>query len=97
VLLILAAVYWLVDVKRNTKYAWVFTVVGMNAIFIYLFFETVGMQWVNHVVAIFTGDMLHLFLNVPHNIAALISAIATLVAEWGLCYWLYKRSIFFKL
>jgi predicted acyltransferase len=97
VLLILAAVYWLVDVKRNTKYAWVFTVVGMNAIFIYLFFETVGVQWVNHVVAIFTGDILHMFLNVPHNIAALISACATLVAEWGLCYWLYKRSIFFKL
>jgi hypothetical protein len=50
-----------------------------------------------HKVAIFTGDMLHLFLNVPLSIAALISAIATLVAEWGLCYWLYKRSIFFKL
>lgn len=97
VLLILAAVYWLVDVKRNTKYAWVFTVVGMNAIFIYLFFETVGVQWVNAKVAIFTGDMLHLFLNVPLGIAAVISAIAALVAEWGLCYWLYKRNIFFKL
>jgi len=97
VLLILAAVYWLVDVKRNTKYAWVFTVVGMNAIFIYLFFETVGAQWVNAKVAIFTGDMLHLFLNVPIGAAALVSAIAALIAEWGLCYWLYKRNIFFKL
>jgi predicted acyltransferase len=97
VLLILAAVYWLVDVKRNTKYAWIFTVVGMNAIFIYLFFETVGMQWVNAKVAIFTGDMLHLFLNVPAGVSALVSAIAALVAEWGLCYWLYKRNIFFKL
>jgi predicted acyltransferase len=97
VLLILAAVYWLVDVKRNTKYAWIFTVVGMNAIFIYLFFETVGMQWVNGKVAIFTGDMLHLFLNVPLGVAALVSALAALAAEWGLCYWLYKRNIFFKL
>ncbi|MES2064348.1 MAG: DUF5009 domain-containing protein [Bacteroidota bacterium] len=97
VLLILAAVYWLVDVKRNTKYAWIFTVVGMNAIFIYLFFETVGVQWVNGKVAIFTGDILHLFLNVPVGIAAVVSALATLVAEWGLCYWLYKRSVFFKL
>jgi predicted acyltransferase len=97
VLLILAAVYWLVDVKRNTKYAWIFTVVGMNAIFIYLFFETVGAQWVNRKVAIFTGDMLHLFLNVPLSIAAVVSACATLLVEWGLCYWLYKRSIFLKL
>ncbi|MBB5395786.1 acyltransferase family protein [Mucilaginibacter sp. AK015] len=97
VLLILAAVYWLVDVKRNNKYAWIFTVVGMNAIFIYLFFETVGAQWVNGKVAIFTGDMLHLFLNVPLGVAAVVSAIATLIAEWGLCYWLNKRNIFFKL
>nr|WP_199075265.1 DUF5009 domain-containing protein [Pedobacter sp. ASV19] len=97
VLLILAIVYWMVDVKRNTKYAWIFTVVGMNAIFIYLFFETVGVQWLNAKVAIFTGDMLHLFLNVPVNIAAVVSALAALIVEWGLCYWLYKRNIFFKL
>jgi len=97
VLLILAAVYWLVDVKQNIKYAWIFTVVGMNAIFIYLFFETVGVQWLNAKVAIFTGDMLHLFLNVSLNIAAVVSAFAALILEWGLCYWLYKRNIFFKL
>jgi predicted acyltransferase len=97
VLLMLAAVYWLVDVKRNTKYAWIFTVVGMNAIFIYLFFETAGAEWLNGRVAIFTGDMLHLFLNVPVSIAAVVSALATLITEWGLCYWLYKRNIFFKL
>lgn len=97
VLLILAAVYWLVDVQGKTKYAWIFTVVGMNAIFIYLFFETVGVQWLNARVAIFTGDALHLFLNVPLSIAAVLSAIAALIAEWGLCYWLYQRNIFFKL
>jgi predicted acyltransferase len=97
VLLILAAVYWLVDVKQNVRYAWVATVVGMNAIFIYLFFETVGVQWVNHTVSIFSGQMLNTFLSVPAQPAAVISAFATLLLEWGLCYWLYKRSIFFKL
>lgn len=97
VFLILAAVYWFVDVRQNTRYAWIATVVGMNAIFIYLFFETVGMQWLNSVVNIFTGEMLHLFLHVPAGIAALVSAFVTLLVEWSLCYWLYKRSIFFKL
>ncbi|AOM79466.1 acyltransferase family protein [Pedobacter steynii] len=97
VLLILAAVYWLVDVKGNVKYAWIFTVVGMNAIFIYLFFETVGLQWLNGKVAIFSGDLLHLFLNVPVSVAAIVSAITALVVEWFLCYWLYQRNIFFKL
>lgn len=97
VMLMLAVIYWLVDVKQNVKYAWIFTVMGMNAIFIYLFFETVGMQWLNGAVGIFTGSLLHLVLAIPPKIAELISALATWVAEWALCYWLYKQKIFFKL
>lgn len=97
VLLLLAAVYWIVDIKKNNKYAWIATVMGMNAIFIYLFFETVGMQWVNGAVDIFSGQMLHLFFGVPIAIAAVFSALLTLVLEWALCYWLYKRGIFFKI
>lgn len=97
VLLILAAVYALVDVLKYQRYAWIFTVVGMNAIFIYLLFETVGAQWLNKKVGIFTGDMLHTYLTVPIGPTALVTAIATLLLEWGLCYWLYKRKIFFKL
>jgi predicted acyltransferase len=97
VFLILAFIYWLVDVKRNVKYAWVFSVMGMNAIFIYLFFETVGMQWVNGAVHIFTGGLLQTIFGTPEAIAGLVSAVAALVLEWGLCYWLYKQKIFFKL
>ena len=84
VLLILAFLYWWIDIKAHSKYTWVAVVVGMNAIFIYLFFETVGAQWVNGVVAIF----------VPFKVLA---AFVTWGLEWGLCYWLYKRNIFFKL
>ncbi|RVT96467.1 DUF5009 domain-containing protein [Mucilaginibacter limnophilus] len=97
VLLILAATYWLVDIKQNVKYALVFTVVGMNAIFIYIFFETVGLHWLDSVVAIFTGDMLRTWFGIPVTVAALISALAVWFAEWGLCYWLYTKKIFFKL
>lgn len=84
VLLILAALYWWIDVKEHSRYTWIAVVVGMNAIFLYLFFETVGGQWVNGVVAIF----------VPIKI---LSALVTLFLEWYLCYWLYKKQIFFKL
>lgn len=97
VLLILAGTYWFVDVKQQTKYAWIFTVMGMNAIFIYVFFETLGMQWLNKTLAIFSGDLLHLLIGLPLSLAALVSALTVWIAEWGLCYWLYKRKIFFKL
>lgn len=97
VLLMQAFIYWLVDVKHHVKYAWLFSVMGMNAIFIYLFFETVGMQWVNGTVHVFTGAPLQTFLGTPAAVAALVSALAALALEWGLCYWLYKQKIFFKL
>jgi predicted acyltransferase len=96
VLLCMAFLYWLVDVRQYNKYAWIFTVVGMNSIFIYLFFETVGGQWFNDAVAIFVKGGLGL-LGPHHSITALISALVTLLAEWYLCYWLSKRKVFIKI
>jgi predicted acyltransferase len=93
VLLMLALSYWIVDVKQNTRYAWIFMVMGMNAIFIYLFFETVGMQWVNPTIGIFTGQL----LGASTKTGDLVTALCTWFAEWGLCYWLYTKKIFFKL
>ena len=96
VLLMLTFLYWLTDVKQWNKHAWIFVVVGTNAIFIYLFFETVGNQWLNKTMAIFTNGLL-LFAGLNEKLAAVFSASATLFAEWYLCYWLYKRKIFLKL
>jgi predicted acyltransferase len=96
VMLLLAFLYWVIDVKQNIRYAWLATVVGMNAIFIYLFFETVGVQWVNATTGVFVKGFTGL-VGVPEGGQEVISAFAVLGLEWGLCYWLYKRKIFFKL
>jgi hypothetical protein len=68
----------------------------MNAIFIYLFFETVGKQWLNGVVKIFSDGVLSRVGTNPHW-QEVMAALVTLCVEWGICYWLYKRRIFFKL
>lgn len=96
VTLILAALYWWIDIKDHQKYTWIAVVVGMNSIFIYIFFETVGYQWVNGAVGIFVKGGLG-FLSVPENWQALVSAVAVLLLEWYVCYWLYQKKIFFKL
>ncbi len=96
VLAILALVYWVTDVRQWKKYAWFFVVVGMNSIFIYLFFETLGYQWLNGVVAIFVKGFVG-FAGVNESILSVLAAITTLFVEWYLCYWLYKRKIYFKL
>jgi predicted acyltransferase len=88
VFLILAFTYWIVDIRGCRRYAWIVTIVGMNALFIYLFFETVGKQWLNPTVGIFVGG-----IHLPEVCTALVAWFL----EWYLCYWLYKRKVFFKL
>lgn len=43
-LLLLALSYWIIDVKKFNGMVFPFAVVGMNSIFIYMFFNTVGEQ-----------------------------------------------------
>ncbi len=96
VLGMLALLYWIADVKQWNKQAWIFVVVGMNPIFIYLFFETLGHQWLNGVVAIFVKGFAG-FTGAGDAWLNVLAALATLFAEWYTCYWLYKKKIFFKL
>lgn len=96
VLLFFALAYWIIDIKEWKKYSWIIAVVGMNSIFIYLFFETVGPQWLNKTVGKFTHGITDP-IGISHSIGGVINALAVLVLEWGLCNFLYKRNIFFKL
>ncbi len=96
VVLILLFIFWLVDIKKYQRFAWVVTVVGMNSIFIYLFFESVGHQWLNGAVGVFSDGVFSL-VGMNSSWLHVLSALFTLLAEWGLCYWLYNKKIFFKL
>jgi predicted acyltransferase len=92
----LAISYWLIDVKGYKNRIFLFTVVGTNSIFIYIFFETVGGQWLNDFIAIFSKGMLQ-WTGVSEFILNLFTNLVILAAEWGLCYWLYKKKIFFRI
>lgn len=96
VMLTLALLYWINDIKKYSHYAWIFTVVGVNSIFIYLFFETIGIQWLNGFIGIFVNGFLS-FAGVSKSVLMVISALATLAMEWYICFWLYQRKIFFKI
>ncbi len=94
-LVALAATYALVDVKGYRRFAPFFVVIGANSIFIYLFSETVGKQWVNGFVAIFTNGILA-WIHTPEVLAGVVTAFAVLFLEWSLCLALYRRGWFFK-
>jgi len=95
-LLAMAAVYWWIDQKNHKNGLLFFTIVGMNSIFIYLFFEIVGSRWFNGYVTALSGGVLQ-WIHTPQALSAIISSLCIFFLEWGLCYFLYRKGIFFKL
>jgi predicted acyltransferase len=95
-LLILAACYWWIDTRNHKRYLTFFTVVGMNSIFIYLFFEIVGDRWFTGYVGAITNGLMGR-AHIPAAVAGIVTALCVFGLEWGLCYFLYKKKIFFKL
>lgn len=92
----LALSYWLIDIKGYQNWIFIFTVVGTNSIFIYVFFQTIGGQWLNQFVAIFSKGLIQ-WAGASEFVLNLFTSLVILAAEWGLCYWLYKRKIFFRI
>jgi len=87
--------YW-IDVLGYRNRLKFFTIVGMNSIFIYLFFEIVGSRWFNSYVIAISGGIMK-WVNTPPIWSAVISSLCIFALEWGLCYFLYRKKIFFRL
>jgi len=70
--------------------------VGMNSLFIYLFFEIVGSRW-------FTGYISFIATGVTGWVTAndfiqhIVAAACVFGLEWYLCYFLYKHKVFIRL
>jgi predicted acyltransferase len=95
-LLTLAFFYWLVDMAGIKGWVRFFAIVGMNPIFIYLFMETAGKQWLVDFSASFITDAL-VRLGSTETLAHFVNSMVVLAMAWGLCYWLYRRKIFIKI
>ena len=92
----LALSYWWVDIKAHRKHLTFFTVVGMNSLFIYLFFEIVGDRWFTGYITFISNGVLS-WVNAGDLLKAIVAAICVFGLEWGMCYFLYQKKIFFKL
>jgi len=95
-LLIVAVFYWWIDVRMHRKGLLFFQVLGMNSIFIYLFFNIVGQLWLNDYTLMIVSPVFQLF-NLSHPAILILASLCTFMVEWFICYFLYKKKIFFKL
>jgi predicted acyltransferase len=90
----LAFCYWLIDVKKIVSGTRFFIIVGMNSIFIYLFFSVGGAELLRR---FFTPFAVSFFSWGGEITAAIIASICTWAAQWYLCYWLFKNKLFIKI
>jgi predicted acyltransferase len=89
-LLLLSLFYYVIDVKGYKKWAFFFTVIGMNSILIYMSgrfinweYSTRGFfQWVGQLV----GD--------PYNIVVMVFCF--LAVKWAFLYFLYRKRVFLR-
>lgn len=87
--------YWLIDVKKLfIKGSKMFIIVGMNSIFIYLFFEIGGADFFGKIVGPFSSL---LFSWAGKMTVAVITSLGVWAAMWYMCYWLYKNKMFIKI
>jgi len=95
-ILTLALFYWAIDMKNNRqKWLKIFSVVGTNSIFIYLFAETVGVQWFRDFGKIWTEGLLSP-LGMSENWIMVINALFVLFIFWYITYFLDKHKVYFK-
>lgn len=94
-ILTLCFCYWLIDVKKllmnGSRF---FIIVGMNSIFIYLFFHIGGAGFFNKIINPFNQLI---FSWGGEMTVKVITSLGVWAALWYLCYWLYKNKIFIKI
>ena len=94
-ILALCFFYWLIDVKKLFfKGSEFFIIVGMNCIFIYLFFEVGGANLVSKIFSPFTNA---LFSWGGDLTVGIMTSLAVWASLWYICYWLYKNRLFIKI
>jgi predicted acyltransferase len=94
-ILALCFCYWLIDVQKVfVKGSRFFIIVGMNSIFIYLFFEAGFARVLSRLVTPFSNL---LFSWAGELTASIIASFGVWALMWYLCYWLYKNKMFIKI
>jgi predicted acyltransferase len=79
--------YWIVDVLGYRRWAFVFVIIGMNALVVYLCNTVTRLD---EIVGIFTKGP----AAAMGSVGPLCAALTFFAVEWSILYWMYKRKIF---
>lgn len=96
VVLMLAFLYWWIDLRGHRKHLQFFTIVGMNSLFIYLFIEIVAGRWFTGYISAITNGLMEV-IAIPDLLMGILTSLIIFGLEWGLCWFLYQKKIFFRI
>jgi len=88
--LMLALFYWIIEVKGYRRWAFFFTVIGMNSIVVYVVTSLFSFKQIGN---IFVGSLLS--RTKPWD--EFVSATAAVTVVWLILYWMYRSKTFVKL
>jgi predicted acyltransferase len=86
----LALFYWIIDVKGCRRWAFFFTVIGMNSLAVYVANTLFSFRQIGN---IFVGSLLPRIGLWDR----FVEASAALAAVWLVLYWMYRTRTFVKL
>jgi predicted acyltransferase len=88
-LLLLALFYWIIDVKGFRRWAFFFTVIGVNAITIYVVWHLFKFETI-------TTIFVHGFIGYLGPAQPIFWATSVMLTGWLFLYFLYRQKIFLK-
>lgn len=100
---LLAAFYWIIDVKRLRVWAFPFVVVGMNSIAVYLLAQLIK-PWISRTlethlstIYLYSPDGLWHDLIKNNIYGPIYEALLQLLVIWLIALWMYKKKIFVRI
>ena len=93
-LLILLALYYIIDINDKKAWTFPFVVVGMNSIAMYVMLWLMS-GWVNETLQKHLGEGYAGFFG--PGLEPLMQNLANGVVLWLICFWMYKRKIFLRI
>lgn len=92
--LLLAAFYWIIDVRKHRRWAFPLVVIGMNSIAIYCLVHLIDGFIMNSFYIHFGHAPFRIFGEVYEQL--LIGSL-TLAVFWLLLWWMYRRKLFIRI
>ena len=89
-LLLLSLFYYIIDVRGIKKWAFFFTVIGMNSILIYMSSRVINWEYATHGLFQWAGDLAGEIWK------DFVLVLCMLALKWAFLYFMYRKKVFLR-